>query len=93
VGIRVGFCKYNITIEKCTLEKVEKDFLMPLYSFTDEGVIGKVLVSCINTMRVRIVICCAFRFLFVTPVRLLESSVQLQCEVLKSCLRIPYLGA
>jgi hypothetical protein len=27
VGIRVGFCKYNITIEKCTLEKVEKDFL------------------------------------------------------------------
>jgi hypothetical protein len=41
VGIRAGFCKYNITIEKCTLEKVEKDFLRPFYSFTDEGVIGK----------------------------------------------------
>jgi hypothetical protein len=40
VGIRVGFCTYNITIEKCTLEKVEKDFLRPFYSFTDEGVIG-----------------------------------------------------
>jgi hypothetical protein len=24
VGIGVGFCKYNITIEKCTTEKVEK---------------------------------------------------------------------
>jgi hypothetical protein len=24
--IRVGFCKYNITIEKYILEKVEKDF-------------------------------------------------------------------
>jgi hypothetical protein len=46
VGIRVGFYKYNITIEKCTLEKAEKDFLRPFYSFMDEGVIGKVLVSC-----------------------------------------------
>jgi hypothetical protein len=62
VGIRIGFCKYNITIEKCTLEKVEKDFLRPFYSFTDEGIIGKVLVSCINTMHVCIVICYAFRF-------------------------------
>jgi hypothetical protein len=74
VGIRVGFCKYNITIEKCTMEKVEKDFLRPFYSFTDEGVIGKVLVSCINTMHVCIVICYAFRFFFVTPICLLESS-------------------
>jgi hypothetical protein len=37
VGTRVGFCKYNITIEKCTLETVEKNFLRPFYSFTDEG--------------------------------------------------------
>jgi hypothetical protein len=74
LGIRVGFCKYNITIENCTLEKVEKDFLRPFYSFTDEGVIGKVLVSCINTMHVCIVIYYAFRFFFVTPVRLLVSS-------------------
>jgi hypothetical protein len=73
VGIRVEFCKYNITIEKCTLEKVEKDFLRPFYSFTDERVIGMVLVSCINTMHVCIIICYAFRFCFVTPVRLLES--------------------
>jgi hypothetical protein len=28
----------------------------------DEGVIGKVLVSCINTMHMCIVICYAFRF-------------------------------
>jgi hypothetical protein len=49
VGIRVGFCKCNITVEKCTLEKVEKNFLKPFYSFMDEGVIGKELVSCINT--------------------------------------------
>jgi hypothetical protein len=56
VGIGVGFCTYNVTIEKCTLEKVEKDFLRPFYSFMDEGVIGMVLVSCINTMHVRIVI-------------------------------------
>jgi hypothetical protein len=60
VGIRVGFCKYNITIEKCTLDKVEKDLLRPFYSFTDEGVIGKVLVSCIYIMHVCIVICYAF---------------------------------
>jgi hypothetical protein len=71
VGIRVGFCKYNITIEKCTLEKVEKDFLGPFYSFMDEGVIGKVLVSCINTMHVCIVIYYALGFFFVTPVHLL----------------------
>jgi hypothetical protein len=58
----LDFLKYNITIEKCTLEKVEKDFLTPFYSFTDEGVIEKALVSCINTMHVCIVICYAFRF-------------------------------
>ena len=40
VGIRVGICKYNITIEKRTLEKVENNFLRPFYSYTDEGVIG-----------------------------------------------------
>jgi hypothetical protein len=27
VGIRVGFCKYYITVEKCTLEEVEETFL------------------------------------------------------------------
>jgi hypothetical protein len=27
VGIRVGFCKYYITVEKCTLERVETIFL------------------------------------------------------------------
>jgi hypothetical protein len=74
VGITVGFCKYNITIEKCTLEKVEKDFLRLFYSFTDEGVIRNALVSCINTSHVCIVICYTFRFFFVTPVCLLESS-------------------
>jgi hypothetical protein len=74
VGIRVGFCKYNITIEKCTLENVEKDFLRPFYSFTDEGVIGKVLVSCINTMHVCVVITMHLGFFFVTPVCLLMSS-------------------
>jgi hypothetical protein len=48
VGIRVGFCKYNITIEKCTLEKVKKDFLRPFYSFMDEGIIDKAL-SAVST--------------------------------------------
>jgi hypothetical protein len=74
VGIRVGFCKYNRTTEKCTLVNAETNFLRPFYSFMDKGVTGKVLVSCMNTIHVCIVIYHEFSFFFVTPVCLLVSS-------------------
>ena len=53
------------------MKKIEKYFLRPRDSFTNEGVVSQILVSCINAVHMSVVIYDAFRFLFATPVRLL----------------------
>jgi len=63
LGIRIILLKGNITIEKATLEKIEKYFLRPLDSFTNKWVLSQILVRCINTLHMSFVICDAFRFL------------------------------
>jgi len=45
------------------LEKIEKHFLRPLDSSTNEWVVNQILVRCINTMHLSVVIYDAFRFL------------------------------
>ena len=64
--------KSNITVEKATLEKIEKYFLRPLDSFTNEWVVRQILVGCINTVHMGVVIYDTVRF-FATPVHLLWS--------------------
>jgi len=44
------------------MEKIEKYFLRPLDSFTNEWVVSQILVRCINTVRISVVIYDAFRF-------------------------------
>jgi hypothetical protein len=48
----LGLDFVNITwlLKSAHWRRWKKNFLRPFYSFTDEGVIGMVLVSCINTM-------------------------------------------
>ena len=62
-GIRIILWKGNITVEKATLEKIEKYFLGPLDSFTNEWVVNQILVCYINTMHMSVVIYNAFRLL------------------------------
>ena len=52
-----------MTVEKATLEKIEKYFLRPLDSFTNEWVVSQTLVCCINTVHMGVVIYDVFRFL------------------------------
>ena len=62
-GIGITFRKGNIIFEKATLEKIEKYFLGPLDSFTNECAVSQTPVRCINTVHMSVVIHNAFKFL------------------------------
>ena len=53
----------GLFFEKATLEKIEKYFLRPLDSFTNEWVVSQILVLCINTVYMSVVIYDTFRFI------------------------------
>ena len=74
-GIGITFRKGNIIFEKATLEKIEKYFLGPLDSFTNECAVSQTPVRCINTVHMSVVIYNALGFFFATPVRLLVVSI------------------